>query len=130
MDMMGALIARLLAAGAVAALAADRVYPVSRPQLTGLPAVTLQVIDQERAQHMGGVQNFQQALVQVDAWAASYAAAAALKEAVLAALLPAQSGNGIDFQRAFVRSRDLGEQTDTVFVHRHSMDFTISYSAQ
>jgi hypothetical protein len=130
MDMMGALIARLLAAAPVTTLVGQRVYPVSRPQTTGLPAITLQTIDEDRAQHMGGFQDLRKALVQVDVWALTYENMAAIQEAVIAALVPAASSNGIDFRRAFVRSRDLSERTETQFIFRASMDFTIHFSAQ
>jgi hypothetical protein len=135
MDFEGALRARLLSAAPVVALVADwrdtkAIYWVDRPQASALPAITLQTIDDDRAQHMGGFQSMQRALVQVDIWAATYAAGKALKEAVIAALVPAASGNGIDFRRAFVRGRDLSEQTETQFVHRPSLDFTFFYSAQ
>jgi hypothetical protein len=130
MDMEGALRARLLAAAPVAALVGDRVYWVDRPQAETLPAITLQIIDEPREQHMGGFQAMQSVVVQLDVWAASYSSAKALKEAVIAALVPAASGNGIDFRRAFVRARDLSERTETAFIYRPSLDFTFFYSAQ
>lgn len=130
MDMMGALIARLLAAAPVTALVGQRVFPVSRPQTTALPAITLQIIDEDRAQHMRGFQELRQALVQVDVWALTYEIATAAKEAVIAALVPASSSNGIDFRRAFIRSHDLSERTETQFIFRANLDFTINYSAQ
>jgi hypothetical protein len=130
MDMQGALRARLLAAATVTARVAQRVYWVDRPQATALPAITLQIIDEPRDQHMAGFQDLRQALVQVDAWAATYAEAAALKEAVITALVPAHSGDGVDFRRAFVRTRDLFERTETQAFHRASMDFTFSFAVQ
>ena len=135
MDFEGALRARLLAASPVTTLVGQRVYWVDRPQAAGLPAITLQIIDQERAQHMQGVQGLQSALVQIDGWAADieggpsgYAQGKALKEAIIAALLPEETSNGVKFGRAFVRSRDLSERTETQFIHRPSMDFTFFYS--
>lgn len=129
MDMEGALRARLIAAAPVTALAAQRIYWVERPQSSALPAVTLQIIDDEREQHMKGVQGMLSTLVQIDAWATTYAAAKALKEAIIAALLPANTSNGIKFGRAFVRNRDLSERTETQFIFRHSMDFTINHAS-
>ena len=130
MDMEGALRSRLLAAAPVTALAAQRIYWVDRPQATALPAITLQIIDENRAQHMGGFQGLQMATVQVDIWATTYAQGKTLKEAVIAALVPEITINGVTFGRAFVRARDLSERTDTQFIHRPSLDFTINYSAQ
>ncbi len=129
MDMEGALRARLVAAAPVAALVGARIYWTERPQASALPAVTLQVIDDEREQHMKGVQGMQSTLVQIDAWAATYASGKALKEAIIAALLPANSSNGVNFGRSFVRSRDLSERTETQFIFRQSMDFTINHAS-
>jgi hypothetical protein len=131
MDWQGALRARLTGAPAITALvgtAPARVYWVDRPQASALPAITLQVIDEPREQHMGGFHSLQAVTVQVDAWATSYASARAVKEAVIDTLVPEQTGNGIAFQRAFVRTRDLGERVETQFIHRSSMDFVFHYS--
>jgi hypothetical protein len=129
MDMEGALRARLIAASGVNSLVSGRVYWVDRPQASNLPAITLQLIDDEREQHMEGVQPHQSTIVQVDVWSTNYAQAKALKEAVIAALLPAQTSNGVVFGRSFVRSRDLSERTETQFIHRPSMDFTINHAS-
>jgi hypothetical protein len=129
MDMEGALRARLIAAGPVTALVGQRIYWVDRPQEAALPAITLQIIDDPREQHMKGLHEFQQTLVQIDVWSATYAAAKALKEAIIAALLPAATSNGVVFGRSFVRSRDLSERTETQFIHRPSMDFTINHAS-
>ncbi len=128
MDWQGALRARLTGAAPVTALVAQRIYWVDRPQASALPAITLQTIDEPLDQHMGGVMTLQSAVVQVDVWATTYASARAIKEAVIAALLPEATGNGIEFQRAFVSSRDLGERVETQFVHRASMDFRVHFS--
>lgn len=135
MDMEGALRARLIAAPAVIAAVwkapttnVPAIYWVTRPQGTGLPAITLQIIDDPREQHMKDVQGLQSTLVQIDVWATTYAQGKALKEAVIAALLPAETSNGIKFGRAFVRSRDLSERVETQLIYRPSMDFTIWHS--
>lgn len=128
MNMEGALRARLIAAAPVAALIAQRIYWVERPQATGLPAVTLQIIDDPREQHMKGLHGHQAVLVQVDAWGGTYAQTKALKEAIIAALLPAETSNGIVFGRAFVRSRDLSETTEAGLIFRASLDFTINHA--
>lgn len=128
MDFEGALRARLTADATVAALVGNRVYWVTRPQADGLPAITLQIIFEDRAQHMKGVQGLQSTIVQIDGWASSYGQGKALKEAIIAALLPAETSNGVTFGRAFVRSRDLSERTETQLIHRPSLDFTFFYS--
>jgi hypothetical protein len=129
MDMAGALRARLLAAPAVTALVGQRVYWVDRPQTTGLPAITLQLVSEGRPQHMGGFDGLFDARVQVDIWSESHAEAWVISEAVIAAIIPEQTGNGISFSRAFLDARrDLGERIETKFVHRTSLDLLIHYS--
>lgn len=130
MDFESALRARLLAAAPVTSLVEQRITWVNRPQGSALPAITLQIIDDDRAQHMAGFQGLQRVVVQLDIWATSYGQGKALKEAVIAALAPENTSNGIHFERAFVRARDLSERTETQFIHRPSLDFTFHYSAQ
>lgn len=128
MDMEGALRARLLAAAPITALVGQRVYWVDRPQASALPAITLQIIDEDRAQHMQGFQATQQTTVQIDIWADKYGQGKALKEAVITALAPRATFNGVRFDRAFVRARDLSERTEAQFIHRPSLDFYLTYS--
>lgn len=120
--------ARLIADPQVAALAMDRVSWVQRPQEDKLPAVTLQTVGAARRQTFGGVGATQQARVQADVWATTHVAAAALREAVIAALLPAAEAGGFVFQRAFAEVRETGEQGATRFVHRQIIDFRFTYS--
>ncbi len=129
MDFEGALRSRLTAAGAVTALVGARVYWVDRPQSSALPGITLQLVDDQRGQHFGGFHTLQRAVVQIDVWATTYASGKAIKEAVIAALVPEVTANGIEFQRAFITARDLSERTETAFIHRPSLDFTFHYSA-
>lgn len=130
MDFEGALRARLTGAGSITTLTAQRIYWVTRPQATILPAITLQIIDEDREQHFEGFQLLQTVLVQIDIWAATYAQGQTLKEALIAAAAPEVISNGIHFRRAFVRARDLSERTETAFIFRPSLDFTFHYSAQ
>ncbi len=128
MDFEGALRSRLTSAAPVTALVGQRVYWIERPQSSALPGITLQMVDDERGQHFGGFHSLQRAVVQVDVWASSYASGKAIKEAIIAALVPEVTANGVKFQRAFVAARDLSERTETQFIHRPSMDFTFHYS--
>ena len=135
MDWKGALRARLVADSAVSDLvwkdgSRPAIYWVERPQTDGLPALTLQTVTGDRPQHMGGFIGMDQATVQIDTWADTYAAADALMEAAIAALIPEQSGNGIKFSRAFLSGepQDLGEQTATKFVHRKQVDLVFHHS--
>lgn len=129
MDWQGALRARLLAASPVTALVAQRIYWVDRPQAAALPAITLQSISEDRPQHFAGFDGLDVNRCQVDVWAASYAQVQQVKEAVIAALVPESTANGIHFARSFLDSiRDLGERTETMFIHRASIDLMIHHT--
>lgn len=89
----------------------------------------MQVITEERAQHMGGFDGLTMDRVQIDIWALTYAETKAITEAVITALVPNHTGNGIDFSRAFLDGlRDLGERVETQFVHRTSFDLIFHHS--
>ena len=123
MDWQGALRARLVAAAPVIALVAQRVYWVDRPQAAALPAITLQTITELREHHFLGLDGLDMSRVQIDCWSTTYSNAQAIKEAVLAALIPENTGNGIYFARSFPDSiRDFGERVETQFIHRTSID--------
>ncbi len=131
MDMQGALRARLIAAGAVAAIAGQRVYWVDRPQSSALPALVLQTISGNRLQHMKGFNDLRDTRVQIAALATSYAQAKALIEAAIDALVPAHAANGIIFNRAMVEGEpdDGGERVETQFIHRHRVDLIMWWQA-
>lgn len=127
-DMETALRARLLAATPVVALVAQRVTWVQRPQAAALPAITLQIVSDERGQSFTGLDGLQPGYIQIDVWALTYAAAKAVKEAVIAAVVPAATQSGVRFDRGYVSAQDLSEQTDTAFIYRQSIDFTFHYA--
>ncbi len=129
MDFQGALRARLLAAAPVTALVAQRVYWVERPQASALPAVTLQTISDTRPQHMTNFDGLDVARVQVDVWGLSYSQVKAIAESVINAVVAQATSNGIRFDRAFIDSiRDLGERTETQFIHRTSIDMIFHHT--
>lgn len=126
MDWKGALRARLTAAAPVTALVVQRIYWVDRPQASDLPSVTLQTIDDSRPRTYAGFQGSRPSVVQVDVWALSFAQKETLAEAVIAALAPANTSNGIKFLPAEIDAvRDLGERIETQFIHRTSIDLII-----
>lgn len=130
MDMQGALRARLLAAAPVTALVAQRIYWVDRPQSAALPAIVLQTISDDRPQHLKGFNDLRETRVQMDVLGTTYAQVRAIAEAAIAATVPENTGNGIIFNRALVDgARDLGERTETQFIHRHSVDLLIWWQA-
>lgn len=123
MDMPAALRARLIGA---ATAAGSRVDWVKRPQGASLPAITLQIISDLRPQHLKGFDELRPTRVQVDCWGATYGAVVALKEAVIAAVVPENTANGIRFERGIIDGeRDLGELTEAQFIHRASLDFIL-----
>lgn len=127
MDMPGALRARIVAA---ATSAGARVTWVDRPQADALPAVTLQIVSDQRPQHLKGFNPLRATRVQIDCWGDNYGEVTALKEEVLAAVVPGITANGIRFDRAIIDSeRDLGERTETQFIHRASLDLIIWWAA-
>lgn len=123
MDWQGALRARLATAAPVVALVAQRIYWVDRPQLSALPAITLQTISELRDHHFSGLDGLDMSRVQIDVWSLTYVGAQQIKEAVLAVLLLENTSNGIYFARSFIDTiRDLGERVETQFIHRASID--------
>ena len=121
----------------VTALVGQRVYWVDRPQAAALPAIVLQTISDPRPQHLKGFDALRETRVQLDVFAANqpgglngYDLTRRITEAAIAALVPENSGNGIIFNRALVDgARDLGERTETQFIHRHSIDLLIWWQA-
>jgi hypothetical protein len=114
----------LLADATIAGLVGQRIDWGLRPQAKALPAITLTLVPTPRDYHMGGAQKTQQHFVQIDCWASKYADAESLRQAVIAELEPA-SGS---FQGSFVqRDQDMPERTDTVEIHRASLDFKVTY---
>jgi len=128
-DWKAALRARLIDDGSVAAIADNRVTWVDRPQLSALPAITLQVVTEDRPQSMSGFLGLDRDTVQVDVWGDSDKAVYDLQEAAIAAVIGVSNANGIKFERAFIDTvRDLGERTDTKYVHRASIDMIFHHS--
>lgn len=136
MDWQEALRARLLADGPLTALVSTRIDWVERPQGKSLPAVTLQGISDAREQNLKGFEGLQPARVQYDVWGDTYASVRDTVEALIAAAVPSQTGNGHRFTRAMVElpPRDLTERVSagdglnkTVFrttfdlIHHHAL---------
>ena len=129
MDMEGALLARLMADAAVAALVGTRVYWEDRPQEDALPAITLQVIPSKRVQHMTGFQRLQLTRVQMDVWAESYESKKAVAEAAIAAVTPRATVGGVRFDRAIIdRDGDLPARAGETSIRRRSIDLGIWHS--
>jgi hypothetical protein len=126
MDFEGALRARITGASTTAG---TRVYWDERPQSTALPAVTLQSIFDNRPQHLKGFNDLKDHLVQIDCWGTTFAAAKALKEAVLAAVVPENTSNGIRFCRAIVDGGQSGTETSgTAQIFRQRVDLVFHWA--
>lgn len=130
MDWQAAMRARALAAAPLTALVGQKVTWVSRPQRSALDALTLQTINEEMPQHMTGFDGLNPALVQIDAWASSHTKVTAILNAALDALIPAQTGNGFKFSRAFLKRKgDLpAEDVPDSTIFRASADLAFHYS--
>jgi hypothetical protein len=76
----------LLAAGGVTALVGQRISPVTRDQSETLPAVTLDHISLVPQNHLNGAPTLDENLVQLDAWATTYAGAQQVADACRDAL--------------------------------------------
>lgn len=125
-----ALRARLLAASAVTAAVGTRIDWTQRPQATALPAIVLQVVSDARPQTMKALQEYRPTLVQVDVFAKTRGEVVTIREAAIAAVLPAATQSGVSFRRAMIDSvRDLSTNTDMGFVHRDSIDITLWHDA-
>lgn len=129
MDMRGALRARLLAAAPVTAIVSQRISWLTRPQAGALPALTLQVISGAHDQHLKGFEK-QQSRVQIDAWATLSAEAAAIIAAVIDALAPGATVEGVQFGRGFFESeQDFTERLGEADIYRVSVDAIIRHKA-
>jgi hypothetical protein len=128
--MEAALRSRLLTAPGLAAATADRWSWVERPQEDSLPAGTLQTVGGALGENFDGFDGVRRAVVQLDFWSLSHVEAVALREAAITALAAPAVVEGIRFDRGhFSAPRDLGEPTDTGFIHRQSIDVTFHFQA-
>lgn len=127
--MDSALRTRLLDDAAIAAKVKTRVNWGDRPQAGGLPAITLETINDPRPQHMGGLQQMRSTSVQIDVWSLDKLEARELRELVIAAVLPAGTVGDTVFRRSFPEAvRGSWERTDTGITYRERIDVTVWHS--
>ena len=125
MDMQGALRARLVNQTAAAA----KVYWLTRPQATDIPAITLQTISGDRPQTYAGFQEWRESRVQLDTWAATYSSARAMLEAAITALQPLGTSNGVRFDRTeFEGERDGTDRLGTDTIYRTGIDLIVRHA--
>ena len=129
-----AVIARLEADAQVTALVADRIHWIVRPQgrADDLPAIVLQIISEERTQHLQGFDDMFTARVQVGCLAEKYSVSRQLAEAAIDCLIEVAevddpSGAVVFWRGAVEGPTDLGNQEETRFVHRAVVDLILRY---
>jgi hypothetical protein len=132
MDLASALLKRLDDDTAVTALVGTRKHWVTRKQGDPLPAIVLQVISEDRPQHLAGFEAMRTARVQVGALALKYGEARQVLEAAIAALVEPVIVDNVRFWRATVEGpRDTAEEVAGVgMVHRPIADLMIRYAIQ
>jgi hypothetical protein len=122
------LVAKLLADDGLAAVAADRIYWLDRPQADALPSITLQVISPGRSYTYAGSTGLSGPRVQADCWGASYLSAKQASRALLAAVEQPSTQGGTRFSAAFLESASDLPPEDLpggATAYRVSMDFII-----
>jgi len=120
------LVARLIGAPAVAALVADRIEWDDLAADSALPAITLQVITDERPQNHDGFDDFRGTRVQLNSLARTKAQAIAVREAAIAVLVPAGEQGSTTFLRSFIDGGGSdAERTSTGRLCRERTDFII-----
>jgi hypothetical protein len=125
-DLQAGLRTRLLANATVATAVGTRVTWVDRPQASALPAIVLQTISDPRPAHLKGHDGSRMTRVQMDVFAATYAAALSLARAAIAALKDPATVSGKVFGKTFVDGqRDLSEDVGGTLVHRQSVDLLV-----
>lgn len=124
-----ALISKLLTDAGVAALVGARVYPVSRPQASPLPAIVLTTISSIPVYTDDGESGLEQSRVQIDCIGQSYADAKLTSRAVKASLSAfVGSVDGKEFQNILIDGeRDFRESGSNVesYPFRTVIDFQV-----
>ena len=122
-----ALIARLLAADALAALVSRRINWSVRPQGSALPALVLTLVNGRRLYAFDGPVNLVESRVQADAYAADYLTAKTIVRAVVADLGGQRfTLGGVEFQGVFVDAeRDFFEGEDPDCLFRIMLDLRV-----
>lgn len=117
---------RLLDAPTVAGLVETRVDWTVRQQGAPLPAIVLELITDPRPQTHDGADSIRWSRVRAKCLAETRAGAVALREEVIATLVPAGEFGGVWFDNSYVdQVRDLGGDTETGFVHCDGVDFIL-----
>ena len=109
---------RLSTDATVSGLVGTRIYPVLAPEGVALPYITYQRIAVDHVESVAGSSGLANALVQVDCWAASYAGANALGEAVRLRMQGFRGTVGSQDIQAVLLSSDRDAPEDPVRIER------------
>lgn len=123
-----ALRSRLRANAGIAALVGVRVDWIERPQGSGLPALTLQIVSPGRDYTYDGASGTASPRVQADCWGSTYLEAKQLSRALIAAMEPRATQGGVKFGPSFIdAARDMPpEELDGgTKVYRVSLDIIV-----
>lgn len=129
MSFEAALAKRLLSAAPISEVVGTRVDWMRRVQDADLPAITLHTISDQRGQHMKGFQPTV-ARIQIDIWTGDFAASLPLRDAAIAAVVPAATIDGVRFQRGqdvSVRA-DREASGDGTDLYRQIIDIQFTYT--
>jgi hypothetical protein len=111
------------------ALVEDRVHWIFRPQTEPLPGVVLLVVSEDRPQLLDGEDDMKTARVQASAFSKKYAEARQVAEAIIKDLRDEADVGDILFYNADTEGpRDLGEETESGFVHQVVVDLIMRYA--
>lgn len=129
MELVTTLRKRLVDAG----VAGGNVYWVERPQAGPLPALVLQIVSEDRPQHLKGFEDMRTARVQFAALSKIYLEAKGILEAAIAVATPNASvtldDKTVEYWRASLDGlRDTSEDVPGIgLVHRPLADLSIRY---
>lgn len=122
-----AIYTRLSGYNDLSSLVSTRISPNKRKQDGVLPAITYQRISSQRFSAMGSDSNVVKARFQFDVWAATYASASAVRDALIASLQRWRTTSGATVYDCFIIGEyDLYE--DDIDQHHIAIDVEINYS--
>ncbi|MEN2748185.1 hypothetical protein [Sphingomonas sp. T9W2] len=129
MSFEAALAKRLLSAAPISEAVGTRVDWMRRVQGAEVPAITLHTISDRRGQHMKGFHPTV-ARIQIDIWSVDFLSSLALRDAAIAAVVPATMIDGVRFQRGqdvSVRA-DREASGDGTDLYRQIIDIQFTYT--
>ena len=129
-DFATALLARLIADGAVSAVVSTRIYWGVVPQGASLPYVRLHIISDPRPEHLKGYQSARRTRVQASCFAAKFGAAKQLGTKIVQATATPWSTAEGRFGRVKAEGPREGKGTDTPsgFTHHQIVDLLAEHT--